>query len=231
VAEELDTRADLLVPYEHPYRHWLPRIWEIAHLRRTSIAGGAVAGACGTAWLVTGGAGWGILAVVVAMILLLVTAVWTAGAAAIVARHVRAWDRPGELERVRAGRPHAADRDPTLVHDEYAVTVEETGDLFLWRFETLRVDQPAPRGTVDVPGRPRHAASVIHEWDFDHEDTVRAAEQLADAQAHAAAQERTARDEAERRAAARVARRARDADTAAAAATLRHLTGQAPRSD
>ncbi|HWT91926.1 MAG TPA: hypothetical protein VN238_02945, partial [Solirubrobacteraceae bacterium] len=130
------------------------------------------------------------------------------------------------LERVRARRPHAGARDPELVHDEYAVTVEDTGHLRLWRFQALLVGEDARPREVLVPGRPQHSAGVVEERPFDHADAARAAEQLADLQERAAALEAEARDQARRRLAEAHEHGELAEDIATTAAALRHLTGQ-----
>lgn len=146
-----------------------------------------------------------------------------------IAKSTRRWDARSELGTVRARRPHAGDADARLVHAEYAVTVEDTGELFVWHYLPLAVDAPAPPAMVEVPGRPRWAADVVERLALDTTDTARAAEQLVAAQARAAELELAARQDAEGALARREARDELAAETAAAALPLRHLTGQSGR--
>jgi hypothetical protein len=149
---------------------------------------------------------------------LLVAARTTVRGARDVRRLGRAWDEHSELGDVRARRPHAPERDRELAHDEYAVTVEDDGRLFVWRFSPLAVTRPVPDGHVPVPGRPRYAATVVEQRDLSP-DPARAAERLADTQEHAARLEEQARARASER-------HELQTETSSTAAALRHLTGQ-----
>lgn len=139
--------------------------------------------------------------------------------------YTSAWDRPGELVEVRRRRPHAGERDPDLVHDEFAVTVEDEGEIWVWRFRPLAADQPADPERVLVPGRPRYDAEVVAVTEFEPADAAISAELLVKAQEDAAQRERDARD-AVLRDAERLDEREELRTTTAA---LRHLTGQARR--
>lgn len=220
------TRAALERPYREPYRTWVPVGWKKDRVPLTTALGGAAAVAGLGAGIVDPG-GFGPLYVVLGILLLVVALFRAAGSAAVTGAAVRritaTWDVDTPLERVRAKRAHAGARDPELLHDEYAVTVEDTGHLLLWRFRALMIGEPAAEGEVLVPGRPQHAATPVEQHPFAHADAARAAEQLADLQERAATLEAAARD-AERRALAQAGDTADDLATTAAA--LRHLTGQ-----
>lgn len=226
------TRAALERPYLEPYRTWVPVGWRKDHVPRTAALCGVGAVAGIGAGIVDPG-GLGPLYVVLGILLLVVALFRAAGSAATTGAAVRRltveWDRDTPLERVRARRAHAGARDPELVHPEYAVTVEDTGHLTLWRFRALLVGEEAGEGEVLVPGRPQHAALPVEQQPFDHADAARAAEQLADLQDRAAALEAEARDRA-RRALDEAHARGEVADEiATTAAALRHLTGQSGR--
>lgn len=220
-------RDALTEPYRHPYRFWLPEVWRRTHCTPLAVAavlclagGGALeqSSSSTSGWLGLGIflALLGAIAVVQAM----VSGAWH------IWRVTRTWRGGGELERVRRARPHAGARDPDLAHDEFAVTVEETGHLAVWRFRPLEVYDEVPDGEVLVPGRPRHAAAIVSEVGFHPHDTAVAAAQLAEAQDAAAEFERRARDRAARIAAADADV---DGDRRSVAAALQHLTGQARR--
>lgn len=225
-------RAELLAPYEHPYRTSLPKLWGIPAVRRAAIVGAALPVAIVAIGFVLG------VPLLASLLLLALPIMMFAGAlglmysglgAVAIARRSRTWDARSELGTVRARRPHAGDADARLVHAEYAVTVEDTGELFVWHYLPLAVDAPAPPAMVEVPGRPRWAADVVERLALDTTDTARAAEQLVAAQARAAELELAARQDAEGALARREARDELAAETAAAALPLRHLTGQSGR--
>lgn len=221
---EIIRRDDLEGPYQHPYRFWLPQVWRRGHGTPIAIA----AALCLTAGAVLEQTsdvdGWLTLSVVLALLGAIAVLQFMAKGAWEIWRVTRGWRRGGELERVRRARPHAGERDPDLVHDEFAVTVEDSGYLFVWRFRTLEVYDVYPDDEVAVPGRPRHTAKVVTEIALDPHDTAVAAAQLAEAQDVAAEYERRARDHVTQAAShdGEVA-----ADRRAVAAALRHLTGQA----
>lgn len=223
---EIIRRDDLEEPYRHPYRFWLPQVWRRSYGTPVTIAG---------VLCVIGGAileqtsdvdGWLVLAVLLALLGAIAVLQFMAKGAWEIWRVTRGWGQGGELERVRRSRPQAGERDPDLVHDEFAVTVEDSGYLYVWRFRTLEVYDAYPEDEAAVPGRPRHTAKVVTEIALDPHDTAVAAAQLAEAQDMAAEYERRARDRV-----AQVASQDREveADRRAVAAALRHLTGQARR--
>jgi hypothetical protein len=223
------TRAELLAPYEHPYREWLPAAVSRTRARRTLATGILATVVTALPLLFGASSGWAALPVVFLLATLVGCVMDAVPAVLAVRERTRGWDEAGELARVRAGRPHAAERDPRLVHDEFAVTVEDSGRLFVWRFVPLAAAEPSPASAVEVPGRPRYAASVVQQRPLDVADTARAAEQLVEAQEHAAVREAAAADAARRALVDQHEAERRAADAAAAAATLQHLTGQAPR--
>jgi hypothetical protein len=227
VADQAEPRAELLAPYLHPYREFVPRIWSDAHMQRVGLVGGvsAVGGSLATA--ATGSVGWVMLGLIPAFVALMIFLRVTAEAALVVWRFSRPWDERSELGTVRLRRPHAAEADGSVLHDEFAVTVEDTGHLYVWRYTPLAVMDDAPAGEVVVPGRPRYAAAVVEQRPLDP-DPAPAAEQLAEMQALAAQYEVRASDDA--RAAALDAGRRRElqAETSSTAAALKHLTGQQP---
>jgi hypothetical protein len=139
----------------------------------------------------------------------------------------REWDQPSELGTVRASRPHAGEIDEALAHDEFAVTVEDTGHFLIWRFTPLSVVTASAPGEVHVPGRPRWSADVVEEHPL-VPDAARAAEQLVEVQQRAAQLEAEARETARERAIASERRRELERETSSTAAALRHLTGQQP---
>ncbi|MBJ7330912.1 MAG: hypothetical protein JHC95_13505 [Solirubrobacteraceae bacterium] len=144
----------------------------------------------------------------------------------VIRKVTRDWDQPSELTEVRRNRPHAGERDPDLPHDEFAVTVEETGHLCLWRFRPLAIGESVDADSVLAPGRPMYSADVIAEREFDAQDASVAAEQLAAAQEDAAARERDAITEVQQLAVEAARHAELSAETKSTAAALQHLTGQ-----
>ena len=221
------SREELLHPYLHPYRKFLPVAMREAHVARTyTVAGAAAVGGFGATAL-TGSPLWGFLGVVVTLYLLALVLKAVLEATVVIYRFSKPWDDTSELGTIRARRLHAGEHDRELVHPEYAVTVEDTGHLWIWRFDPLPVMDVAPPGTVLVPGRPRYAASMVEERAFDP-DATRAAEELVEAQERAAELEQQARDAARRQLSDAAQRREIDEETASTAAALKHLTGQRP---
>ena len=138
----------------------------------------------------------------------------------------RTWRGRTELGTVRRGRPQAGGEDPDLVHDEFAVSVEDEGFLVTWRFRPLGVGDQLTEDEIEVPGRPRYGASPAEQRAFDAFDAARAAEQLVEAQARAAEREARAIQAADL-ATADAARRAEiAAEARSTAAALQRVTGQ-----
>ena len=127
---------------------------------------------------------------------------------------------------VRARRPQAGAEDPELVHDEYAVAVGDDGRLVTWRFRPLPVREHPGRDEIEIPGRPRYAASPVDDVPFDGRDTVRASDQLVLAQDRAAEREADAVAIVRAALAAEAAHAELVAETLGTAAALRRTTGQ-----
>jgi hypothetical protein len=223
---EIRRRAELEQPYRRPYRPGIRWLWQRARVWVALAAAGIAAvlvasafksGASREALLMLSAAAAGGGACVLGYQALLV-------ASAVRRRTVR-WDAPSELGSVRARRPHAAEIDHELLHPEYAVTVEDHGRFYLWRFVPLAVGERPPPNHVWVPGRPCYAAAVVGERTFDL-DAGSAAEALIEAQADAARREAEERDAAARAVVDHTRRLELEAEAASTAAALQHLTGQ-----
>jgi hypothetical protein len=229
MAEEVPDRAELMAPYEHPWRHTGREVWRLSREVRGTTWLGAGATAVGVVGVVTGTVLMELLIVVGVFALLSATSMWTYLTVVATLPLLRAWRQGSVLRDVLAKRPHAGSEDPDLVHDLFAVTVEDDGWLYTWRYRPLRWDEEPGLEDVEVPGRPRYAAEVIDERRFDARDAARAAEQLVEAQEGAASRESLA--------AARVAhaaeQRSLNADEAdearSTAAALQRSTGQRSR--
>jgi hypothetical protein len=232
MAEELTrARRELMAPYEHPYRYAAVETWRCRRdLRRaTALAvvlwlGGAVGVAVGEELLgLIVGLGWTMGAVIVVLWLVaILRAGW---------RLTRGWNQKSELATVRARRPQAGSEDPDLAHDEFAVTVEEDGRLVAWRFRPLFVAERPAAFEIEVPGRPRYAASRCDATSFDVHDTVRASEQLVMAQTEAAECEAASAGAAHEALDAEHAYAELAAEARTTAAALQRTTGQRSRRD
>jgi hypothetical protein len=230
MGEELE-RQRLMLPYRRPFRYVLARSWRASGQMRWRttlaigfwIAAGAGAVADSVALRVIGVFG-GIVASIAAFPYVYAVIGHTL-------RLRREWRKKSELGTVRRKRPQAGSEDPDIVHDEFAVTVEDAGYLVTWRFRPLAVTDFPTDAEIEVPGRPRYAASPIEQRAFDALDAARAAEQLVEAQERAADRERAAvggaenaRVDAERRAELAV-------EAKSTAAALQRATGQRSRRD
>jgi hypothetical protein len=224
-------RGELLAPYERPLRHVAVAVWrEQPVLRRwTAVAVPlVVAGAIGAVagepllWLLAGAGG---------MLAAFVLAGWGWTIASASWRLRRAWGKKTVLGTVRARRPQAGSEDSDYAHDQFAVTVEDDGWLITWRFRPLAVAERPGDHEVEVPGRPRYAASAVFDIRFDVEDTARAAEQLVVAQEAAAQRERDAATAAHDGIADADRRAALALEARSTAAALQRATGQRPRRD
>jgi hypothetical protein len=224
-------RRELMLPYEHPYRHAIVATWRHQRELRVATALAVVLWLAGAVGVAVGAEELGFAAGVGAFLGPMAILLWFVAIVRVGWRMTRSWGRTTELGEVRAHRPQAGTEDPDMAHDEFAVTVEEDGHLVTWRFRPLLVSERAADGEMEIPGRPRYAVSPVDEMSFDARNTVRAAEQLVMAQAKAAEREA---------ASAEVARAAIDADSAHAelaaearstAAALRRATGQRSRRD
>ena len=225
-----DTRQELEEAYRHPYARWLPLAWAQDRVAVGLGAGVAVAGATAL-WELLADGGAPIEMVTVSLLVAAVTlgrAAWITLLGSIVIRNRTASWRPdgSEIGSVRRRRPHAAEADPDVAHEEYAVAVDESGHLITWRFRPLRPEEDAGPDEILVAGRPRYAARQAQSDPFEPVDAAVAAEQLALAQQQAADLESAAADRARR--AIEQAERQRElaAETTSTARALRGITGQ-----
>jgi hypothetical protein len=224
-------RDALEAPYHHPFRESAGANWRTQPgLRRQATLSGV---------LVVGG---GIGAVALSPILLLTVAVgamlgllvllvigwWSLRDGLALIRRTR---QKSELRSVLQARPHAGEQDADFAHELFAVSAEDDGWLYTWRFRPLRLREQPSDDEVEVPGRPRYAAKVVTEARFDVHDAARAAEQLVLAQDAAAAREAAAAGAAYHgiEDAATRAELAQEARSTAAA--LQRATGQRRRRD
>jgi hypothetical protein len=219
-----------MAPYEHPYRYCLAAVWRgHADVRRGTVLaiGLLVTGVIGRA---AGVELLGLVAGLGAMLTWIVPVLWLVAVAREGHALTRRWAGRSELGKVRARRPQAGEHDPAVLHDEFAVSVKEDGHLVTWRFRPLRVyETPDDAREVEIPGRPRYAASPMADEPFEAADAVRATEQLVAAQERAAALEAEAA-QAAREAHAGASQRAElAAEAASTAAALQRLTGQRSR--
>jgi hypothetical protein len=220
-----------MAPYERPFRHVLAATWRrypdlrLATVLTAVLWVGGTVGAYAARELFGFVAGLGVVAVWVVALL------WVAMLMREGWRLTRSWHRRTDLGVVRARRPQAGEEDPELAHDEFAVTVEEDGHLVVWRFRPLSVTEEPDDRELEIPGRPRYAASPVGHEQFDVQDAARAAEQLVAAQERAAARESAAAAAADH--AADDAGRLADLEieTRSMAAALQRITGQRTRRD
>jgi hypothetical protein len=224
-------RRELMAPYRHPYRHALAKTWRRQpELRRvTALAvvlwvGGGVGVAAGVELL-------GLTAGLGAVIGTVVAVAWVIAILREGVRSTRSWRQPSELGRVRAYRPQAGEEDPDIAHDEFAVTVEDDGRLLTWRFRPLLVSEHPDEHEIEIPGRPRYAASAVDDMPFDIHDTARAAEQLVIAQDQAAQREAAAAMGALALHGDAASRAELAAEARSTAAALQRATGQRSRRD
>jgi hypothetical protein len=189
-------RVELMAPYRHPWRHGARTVWQDSRALRGGVALGGGCTVAGVAGLVTGSALWGLLAVVGVLVLgyMAFLLAWLTAAATLPL--LRAWREPSDLREVLARRPQAGSEDPDLAHDLFAVTVQDDGWLYTWRYRPLACDEEPGLEQVEVQGRPRHAAEIVTERRFDARDAALAAEQLVEAQDDAAKREAWAAAEA-----------------------------------
>ncbi|MCW2982796.1 MAG: hypothetical protein JWR63_366 [Conexibacter sp.] len=217
-------RAELVAPYQRPLRHVAGAAWRTQPTLRRWTAVAVPCVAVGTIGAVAGQPLLWLLAGAGGMLAAFVLAGWAWTISTASWRLRRSWSRRSELGTVRERRPHAGARDPEIAHDEFAVTAEDEGHLVTWRFRPLAISARPRDGELEIPGRPRYAASPVGDEPFDVEDAARAAEQLVLAQDRAAA-----REEAAVTAACDGAERQIEARSTAAA--LQRTTGQRSRRD
>jgi hypothetical protein len=226
--DRVPRRQELEAPYRHPFRLAGGHAWRtIPTLRSETLVA--------TALIVGGGIGAAaidvILLLTVAVGLLLavfVALTWSFFTVSGGLMLTRAWREESDLRDALERRPHAGAEDPDLVHDRFAVTVEDEGWLCTWRMRPLRFDEQSGEDEIEVLGRPRHAASVAAQSPFDVADAARAAEQLVAAQDDAAAREAAAADAARRGAVDAENRATLSEEARSTAAALRHAAGQRP---
>lgn len=224
-------RATLMAPYERPLPYVARAAWRASpQLRRWTLVTVPLV-AAGTIGAVAGEPLLWLLAGTGAMFGAFVLVGWAATIGSTVWRLRRGWGRRSELGTVRAKRPQAGSEDPDVAHDQFAVTVDEGGWLVTWRFRPLPVDEQPAVEEVEVPGRPRWAASPIANIRFDARDAARAAEQLVTAQEAAAEREEAAAAAAHGGIADADRRAELAAEARSTAAALQRATGQRSRRD
>src|SRR4051812_43178587 len=223
-------RDELLAGYQRPYVRWLPVAWRMNSVPQLAIAALMVDVAAVVAQLVLIDGVPDPLLVLAALVTLVavVWSVWTTIVAVQVIRErTRRWKAGDtELERVRVRRTHAPEADQGVAHDEFAVAVEDEGDLVTWRFSPLAADERAPAGALLLPGVPNYAAREVARTPFDPEDAAHAAEQLAEAQYVAAEREGAAAEEVREALRDLERRRALAGEARSTAQALRRHTGQ-----
>jgi hypothetical protein len=188
------TRQDMMTGYEHPYRRWIPIAWQyervppVVAIAALASVGALVADSVGGRDPVL------LYSTLLGASMVVMWTLWvTLNAALIIANRIRDWEASeDDLAAVRQRRPHAAEADPHLAHTEYAVAVGDFGELVTYRFRPLAASQTVPAQAQLIKGKPRYAADQVAETPYDAVDAARAAEQLAEAQQHAAALEREA---------------------------------------
>ena len=221
-------RDELMAPYLHPYRHFVPGALRAAGAGRAAAGGGAFALAGLGGAVAADSVTLAVVAVLAAVLTLALLGMWTIQSAVAVRRICRRWDERSELGTVRMRRPHAGDAAPDVAHDQYAVTVEDDGSLAIWLYTPLAVTEVVPPGELLVPGRPCFSATEVERLPPAH-DTVGAADQLADAQARTAELEAEAIEQAREALEAAASRRELERETASTVAALRDVTGQEDR--
>jgi hypothetical protein len=224
-------RRELLAPYERPLRHVAAVTWrKQPQLRRDT----AIAAVLGVGGLLAAATIHPLLLLVAgcgAMLGAFVLIAWLGAMTRETLRLRRAWGRRTELGTVRAHRPQAGSEDPDVAHDQFAVTVEDDGWMITWRFRPLAVHEQPGDLEIEVPGRPRYAASAVSDSRFDARDAARAAEQLVLAQEAAAGRESAAATAAHDGIADADRRAELAIEARSTAAALQRTTGQRSRRD
>ena len=225
------TRDELMAGYEHPYRRWLPISWEYERAPQKIAVAAAICLGAAIADRIDGPDPTPLIMAMLIGAGVLTWFAWvTVNAALIIHSRIRDWEASDhELAGVRERRPHAAEADPELAHDEYAVAVGEAADLVTWRFRPLAAHVDLPPDAVLISGRPRYAAVPVIDEPYDPVDAARAAEQLAAAQQHAAEIERAAIERAARGLEEARSERELEAEARGTGAALRRITGQSER--
>src|SRR4051812_39220166 len=126
-------REELLAGYERPYRRWVPLAWRANSVPQlVSVAAVVdVATLLAAVAFVDGAPGLLVALAVLVTALVAIWTVWTTVVAVQVIRErIRTWHaRDSELARVRAHRTHVAEADRSVAHEEYAVAVDDAGEL------------------------------------------------------------------------------------------------------
>ena len=224
------TSDELLDGYAHPYRRWLPLVLKdhsihiFAPVTALLVAGWAAGALSGSLGLTVA---LGPVAAVAAILTLFTTLYALAVGTILIRRRIADWrPREGDLARARRHRPHAGERARDLAHDEYAVAVADDGRLVTFRYSPLMAgERPAP-GAILITGTPRYEAIEERTDRFDHDDAALAAEQLAEAQEHAARLEAAAIERAQAEIDAREAADEQALEAHSTAQALRRITGQ-----
>jgi hypothetical protein len=224
-------RRELMEAYEHPYRHMLAVTWR----RRGGLRGESalavafwlvcVAGIAAGEEILWRVAGLGAVIATIGVLSWLVAVVRGAW------KMTRSWGRKSPLGDVRARRVQAGEEDPGASHDEFAVTVEDDGHLVTWRFRPLLISEQPAESEIEVPGRPRYAASPVDRTPFEVHDTARASEQLVMAQTEAAQHEANAGASARAALEADAVNAELSGEARTTAAALRRVIGQPSRGD
>ena len=223
-------RTELMAAYRQPFRHTAVQTWRNQPELRRATALAAVLWLGGTAAVAAGAnALLLLLAGVGAMFGTVVVVLWVVAILRAGWRQAQAGRETSEFAAIRAHRPQAGTEDPTVMHDEFAVAVDEDGHLVTWRFRPLRVSEEPIESEIEVPGRPRYAASPIDVTEFDVQDTARASEQLVTAQSQAADWETESAAAAHRALDGSHADAELAAEARTTAAALQRATGQTPR--
>src|SRR5690349_13656237 len=132
-------RRELMVPYEHPYRHILRATWHHQGDVRLATALAGVLWLAAATNVLVGGRELALGAGLAAFLGTIALGLWIVAIFRMGWRMTRSWGRTTELGEVRAHRPQASSEDPDLAHDEFAVTVEDGGHLVTWRFRPLLI--------------------------------------------------------------------------------------------
>jgi len=216
--------------YERPYARWLPVAWRINRVPQALVLAVVLAGVAAIeGWTGDGSDVLSLLALLTGLAALGWTAWVTATASAVIREQTADWEpERTELPTVRERRPHGAEADRLVAHDEYAVAVADA-EFVLWRFRPLRAAEEPGSDELLIRGVPRYAASIAGVRPLDADDTARAAEQLVAAQEEAAALETAAAERARGGVAAAAEAAALAAETASTVRALRGITGQDAR--
>jgi HAMP domain-containing protein len=154
------TRAELLEGYAHPYRRRLPRAWRQQQVETTLIPAVALAAATLALKDSRGIPGWSVALVLAFLAIALVWAlIVTLRTVRAVRRRMRT-DENDALDALRRARPHAANADDVVAHDEYAATVDD-GEVVIWCFMPLAANERAVEEETLIPGTPSYAAAPV----------------------------------------------------------------------